>query len=88
MGACSFQTKFIVQELVDQYPVRLNVTIAVPVPVASKLVIAVPGRQGFPGKKKVYNDFEFCQILPSLLYPFDILLELMGLGKSYLSQES
>jgi len=88
VSPCSFQTKLIVESLVDQNPIRLNMAVAMPAPLTSKWVIAIPGMQGGSRKNKIRHSSYFCEVFASFLQSLDVLLKLLGLGEPHLSHEA
>lgn len=90
IGVCasSFQKKLIFRKSVDKNPVGLYVAVASPDPISLEFVIAMLGRQRFPGNKQVNDSFYFFEVFAPLAHPFDVLLELPCLGDVHSSHEA
>jgi len=88
MGPGSFESNFIVENLVDQNPIRLDMAVPVTSPIPTELMIAILRRKWLFCEEEVDNSFQFCEVFTSLLCPLDVLLELIGLAEPHLSQEA
>jgi hypothetical protein len=88
MGPGSFESNFIIKNLVNQKPVGLDVAVSVADPTASEWMIAVFGWKRFLCKKKVHQRFQFLEVFASLLQALDIFLELICLAEPHFSQEA
>ena len=88
MRSGSFEPNFIIQNLINQQPIRLDMAVSVTCPIPTELVIAVFLRKGLLCQKQVDDHLDFCKVLASLLQPLDVLLELTGLAEPHLSQEA
>ncbi len=74
MGSGSFEPNFIVKNLADQNPIRLDMAVPVTSPISTEWMIAILRRKWLLCKEKADNRFQFCEIFASLLCPPDILL--------------
>jgi hypothetical protein len=88
MRSGSFEPNFIIQNLINQQPIRLDIAVPMTCPIPTERVIAVLLRKGFLCQKQVDDHLDFCKVLASLLQPLDVLLELTGLAEPHLSQEA
>ena len=88
VGPSSFEPNFIVKDLVDQNPIRLDMAVPVTSPISTELMIAILRRKWLFCDEDVDNSFQFCEVLTSLLCPLDVLLELICLAEPHLSQEA
>ncbi len=67
MVADSFKPNFIVENLVDQNPIRLDVAIPVTRPIPSKLMITILWGKWFFFYEEVNNSLQFGEVFASLL---------------------
>ncbi len=66
MGSGSFQPNFIVENLVDQNPIRLDMAVPVTCPNPSKLMIAILWGKRLFCEEEVNDSLQFCEVFASL----------------------
>ena len=67
MAPGSFEPNFIVKNLVDQNPIRLNMATPVTYPIPSELMIAILRRKRLFCEEEVNDSLQLCEVFASLL---------------------
>jgi hypothetical protein len=62
VGPGSFEPNFIVKNLVDQNPIRLDMAVPVASPIPTELMIATLRRKWLFCEEEVDNSFQFCVV--------------------------
>jgi hypothetical protein len=88
MSSGSFKPNLIFENLVDQNPIWLDVTIPVTCPMPSELMISILWGKWLICEKEVNNGLQFGEVFATLNCPLDVLLELVCLTEPHLSQEA
>lgn len=78
MRACPFENEEGGFNSIDEEPVWLNMTFTMVIPLTSKSVVLVLGRQWCLGLQKVNDGFEFVDIVPSLFGKLEVFDKTAG----------
>ncbi len=78
----SYQNNFLVGQSIDQKPVRFDVALAAIKVLSTKCVVPVPRRQLLAASQACDNLKKLRNVVPALLRPLAVSLELIGPGES------
>ncbi len=76
--SCAFQDEELGVKSVDQKPIWLDVAFPMVVPVAGKVVVPVPERQGFLGLEQVNDSFELVDVVAAFFGELEVFEETGG----------
>jgi hypothetical protein len=88
MSAGAFEPQFVLQDSIDQNPVRLDMAVSVSHPLTREGLILVFSWKRLAGVKKLDQGFELIDPLASSYLPLDVSLELPCLAELHLLQEA
>ena len=81
VGSGSLQVNFFGRSVIDQHPIRLNVSVSVSGPIEFERVGFELRRQGLGSKQQLDQSLEFFEVFASLLKPFHVAVKLARISR-------